>query len=364
MNSAPNLVCGYHLTILRPFEVILGPYLYYALAGQASRYQFTQAANGVTRFGLSQQGIKNVAIAFPSLEEQKQIVEFLEHKTAQIDALIEKKRALVEKLNEQRTAAITEAVTKSSNPCASLKSTEVEWLGEVPEHWHVERLKFSVSHIGSGKTPTGGATVYVDSGVLLLRSQNVYDDGLRLDDGVFITDEADTLQSASRVQADDVLLNITGASIGRTSLVPKDFVQANVNQHVCIIRPNKGKIEPAFLHLLLSSHIAKAQIAANENGTSREGLTFPQVGDLLFALPSTAEQKEVVAFVNLESKRVRELTRKTNDTIEKLREYRTSTVTAAVTGQIDVRNFNAEDALPSVAFVNPEHHRELSEGGA
>ena len=135
------------------------------------------------------------------------------------------------------------------------------WLGEIPAHWDAKRIKFTVSYIGSGKTPKGGAEVYVQEGIMILRSQNVHNKGLVLDDVAYITDEADAAQPASRVLAGDVLLNITGASIGRTSIVPTPFPPANVNQHVCILRPIKSLVIPEYLYLLLCSRQAKDQIS-------------------------------------------------------------------------------------------------------
>jgi type I restriction enzyme S subunit len=136
------------------------------------------------------------------------------------------------------------------------------------------RVKFVVYKIGSGKTPLGGANAYVSSGATLLRSQNVHFDGLRLDDVVFIDEETDSQMTATRVLPDDVLLNITGASLGRCTLVPRNLGPANVNQHVCINRPNKKRVEPRFRNRVLQSTSVQHAIFTSENGSSREGLTF------------------------------------------------------------------------------------------
>lgn len=292
-----------------------------------------------TQLNLNTDTVGSILIGLPPELEQDEIVRFLDFKTAQIDALIAKKQALLAKLAEKRTALISHAVTKGLDPSVPIKDSGVAWLGKIPTHWTVKRTKFSVSYIGSGKTPKGGSEVYVQEGIMILRSQNVHDKGLRLDDVAYITDEADAAQSATRVLAGDVLLNITGASIGRTSIVPTPFPQANVNQHVCILRPIRNLLTSEYLHLLLCSRQAKDQISALENGTSREGLNFPQVGGLLFAFPPVREQVEIVAAISTMVEAIDLQCEKVLSVIGLLVEYRSALITNAVTGKIDVRDF-------------------------
>ena len=215
------------------------------------------------------------------------------------------------------------------------KDSGVVWLGDIPEHWRVKRIKFLVNKIGSGKTPKGGSEVYIDSGIMLIRSQNVYDDGFRLDDVVYIDDEIDNIQANSRVFANDILLNITGASIGRVCLVPTDFQKANVNQHVCIFRPKLKEIFPQYLHLLFCSTQGKEQIFSYENGTSREGLNFQEAGNLTFAIPPLNEQQKIAQFLDYKTKQIDELIKKKETLIEKLDEKRTSLISHAVTKGLD-----------------------------
>lgn len=238
-------------------------------------------------------------------------------------------------LAEKRSALISHAVTKGLNPSAPMKPSGIDWLGDVPAHWEVKPLKHVVSRIGSGKTPKGGAEVYVSEGVMLLRSQNVYDDGLRLDDVVFIDEDTDAEMAGTRVQANDVLLNITGASIGRCAIVLNDMPAANVNQHVCIIRP--AAISAAFLHAFLCSKAVKDWVRAEENGTSREGLNFRQVASIALPVPLSDEQQAIMAVIARQNERIDAMHRATEDAISRLCEYRQALISAAVTGKIDVR---------------------------
>ena len=166
----------------------------------------------------------------------------------------------------------------------SYKDSGVEWLGNVPAHWSVKRLGYFCEKIGSGKTPMGGAAAYSSEGIVFIRSQNVHDEGLVLEDVVFIPESIDEELKASRVQAGDILLNITGASLGRTCIVPPDLPRANVNQHVCIIRV-QNLSERYFFAQCMKGHSIRGQVDAVQSGAAREGLNFSQISDLVVAVP-------------------------------------------------------------------------------
>jgi type I restriction enzyme S subunit len=192
------------------------------------------------------------------------------------------------------------------------------------------------SKIGSGKTPSGGAETYEDSGIVFLRSQNVYDEGLELSDVAYINEDVDAEMKNSRVEDFDVLLNITGASIGRSCLVPQGFPAANVNQHVCIIRLADKSISE-FVAWVLKAPFIKAQIDAAQSGAAREGLNFDQISKFLLALPSKNERKEICKHLERETDKIDRLISRTDIAITRLTEFRQALITSAVTGKIDVR---------------------------
>lgn len=163
--------------------------------------------------------------------------------------------------------------------------------------WPIDRIKDHVSKIGSGVTPSGGAASYLDTGVPLLRSQNVHFDGLRLDDVAYIADETHDEMSGSKLRPRDVLLNITGASIGRCAFVPEDFGEGNVNQHVCIIRPTT-KLHHRFLAYCLSAPWGQDQIFSSFTGASRQGLGQRDLGEIQVPLPPLPEQERIVAYLD------------------------------------------------------------------
>ncbi len=291
------------------------------------------------------------AVPFPSLGEQHAIADFLDRETAKIDTLVAKKRTLIERLKEKRTALISRTVTRGLPPDAAravgldphpkLKPSGIDWLGNVPEHWRVLRLGYLAEKVGSGKTPKGGAETYQSEGVLLLRSQNVYDTGLRLADAVFIDETVDEDMAGTRVFPGDLLLNITGASLGRCAIAPDGLPAANVNQHVCIIRLRKRGALPRFVHRAICSRPLQEQVFSFENGSSREGLNFQQVRDVFLALPPDSEQVKIAIFLDREIAKIEGMVAKVETAIDRLWEYRTALITAGVTGKIDVRDTTA-----------------------
>ena len=162
--------------------------------------------------------------------------------------------------------------------------------------WEQRKLGDITVKIGSGKTPSGGKNAYVETGIPLIRSQNVNGDKVNFADIVYIDEATDESMANSRVYTNDVLLNITGASIGR-SAVYKGLESANVNQHVCIIRSIEGH-QPDFIQLNLSSDNGQKQIDESQAGGGREGLNFQEIGKMQFFFPSLNEQKCIGRYFN------------------------------------------------------------------
>ena len=214
------------------------------------------------------------------------------------------------------------------------KDSGVEWLGEVPKGWSLSKVGFLCEHIGSGKTPRGGSEVYTDDGVLFLRSQNVYDNGLRLDDVVYIDEKTDAEMSASRVQPGDVLLNITGASLGRTSITPCAFPRANVNQHVCILRCKETGFN-IVLSLFLKSFAAKVQIELAQTGAAREGLNYSQIAQITIPIPPAEDRQAIATFLDRETAKIDALVANYQALIELLQEKRQALISHAVTKGLD-----------------------------
>ena len=196
--------------------------------------------------------------------------------------------------------------------------------------WAIDRVKDHAWKIGSGITPSGGAASYLESGVPLLRSQNVHFDGLRLDDVAFIGEDTHAEMAGTRLQPGDVLLNITGASIGRCTFVPEGFGEGNVNQHVCIIRPS-SRIDYRFLTYCLSAPWGQDQIFSSFTGASRQGLGQRDLGEIQVPVPPLPEQELIVAYLDASCAAIDGAVAAKRRQIETLSTVRRSIIAQAVT---------------------------------
>ncbi len=285
--SLPGVICGYHLTLLRPKpDRSNGEFLAHLFQLQSVQHYFYLLANGTTRFGLTAEAINTAPLITPPLPEQQKIATIL----SSVDDVIEKTRAQIDKLKDLKTGMMQQLLTQGIGH-TEYKDTPI---GRIPKAWEIQNINGLVTKVGSGVTPRGGSAAYVNSGIPLIRSQNVYSDGLRLEDVAYITAEQHKKMANSQLKPNDVLLNITGASIGRCHYLPSDFKEGNVNQHVCIIRPKQSVINSAFLAYLLNSELGQRQIMSLQAGGNREGLNFQQIREISFATPTLPEQQKIV----------------------------------------------------------------------
>ena len=338
--TSPNCngVCVSEFFVLRSrSDGFMPKYLKYLLQSKPIIDAINSATYGAKMPRADWQFMGGMKQPVPPLTEQINIAAFLDHETAKIDTLVSRKARLIELIQEKRTALISRAVTKGLDPNAPMKDSGIDWLGEIPTHWEVRRLKHSTEKIGSGKTPKGGAERYIDSGVMFLRSQNVHFGGLQLAHVAYIDTNTDSEMPGSRVREGDVLLNITGASLGRSCVARLGGADANVNQHVCILRTDQQQDDPDFLAYSIESQSLQDQIFNNENGVSRDALNFEQIGDLVFSRPAIVEQKAIATFLAQETAKLDSLVAKVHEAIKLLEEKRAALISAAVTGRVDVR---------------------------
>ena len=286
------------------------------------------------RSSLTETDFGYIHTCLPPLSEQQKIADYLDKVCGEVDEMITLQEQMIDELKAYKQSVITEAVTKGLNPNVLMKDSGIDWIGEIPESWKVVKLSLLTSKIGSGSTPTGGANVYVSEGVKFLRSQNVYFEGLDLSDVAHITEKIDEEMKGTRVLPGDVLLNITGGSIGRCYFVDETLGKANVNQHVSIIRPNN--IDTKYLKYSLQSTLGQHQVSLLQTGGNREGLSAAALSNFKILLPSKDEQQSIATYLDRKCAEIDDLIAIKQSKIEELKEYKKSVIYEYVTGKKEV----------------------------
>ncbi|MBA5872253.1 MAG: restriction endonuclease subunit S [Nitrospira sp. CR2.1] len=256
---------------------------------------FSRHNSGGAQQSLNRNFIAPIQIAVPKRDEQEAIAEAL----SDADALIESLEQLLAKKRQVKQGAMQELLTgKKRLPGFEIKpGYKQSEVGLIPNDWNQYTIRDIATKVGSGVTPTGGIRRYKEFGRPFVRSQNVGWGSLLLDDLAFIDEETHSAFPATELKKHDVLLNITGASIGRTTLADDRLVGGNVNQHVCIIRLDASKAIPKFINLFLLSSLGQRQIDSFQAGGNRQGLNFSQINSLKIPLPPTKAEQTAIAAV-------------------------------------------------------------------
>lgn len=341
--SADDLVCGYHLAVLRPRRGrVTGPFLFRCLQAKPVRVQLELASSdGVTRFGIPKSEIGATLFPIPPLPLQRAIADYLDRETARLDALIATKERLLGLLAEKRRALITRAVTRGLDPHAPLRDSGIPWLGEIPAHWQSRRLKFLSPEITVGIVVTP-AKYYESSGVPCLRSLSVQEDGLSHSDLVFISEESNLLHAKSRIHAGDLVAVRSGLP-GATAVVDGRFDGANCIDLIIIRRSES--FDSYFLSHFLNSEPAKMQFLSGSGGAAQQHFNVETAANLVVPLPPFQEQCQVAQYVAAAAAGLNRVRAATERTIALLKERRAALISAAVTGAIDLRNANSTAAV-------------------
>jgi type I restriction enzyme S subunit len=254
------LIHGVNLLLLKPKKEIIYPkYLnYYLKTHNMRKYFSVRCKKAVNQSSLNQQDIRGVKIPVPLIPTQRKIASILE----KTESAREKRREANRLTNEFLKSAFIEIF---GDPALNTKKLPLVKCGDIS------------SHVSSGLTPLGGQKTYLKSGILFIRSQNVHVNKLDLSDVAYLSDAVHNKMKRTWVKNGDVLLNITGASIGRVAYFIGKDNSANVNQHVCIIRPKKKKIVPEYLSFLISMPNYQKKIFAQNAGATRQAFNFEQI---------------------------------------------------------------------------------------
>jgi type I restriction enzyme S subunit len=284
--------------------------------------------------------IKDFQVGLPPLTEQKTICDFLDQETTRIDALVDRKRHLLELLEEKRLAVITHTVTKGLDPNVPMRHSGIGWFGQIPAHWEVKRQKFISPKITVGIVVTPAA-YYVDEGIPALRGFNVKERSLNLHDMAFISPEANELHAKSKIFAGDLVAVRTGQP-GTTAVVPRDLDGANCVD--LIIVRKSPEVDQLFIAYFANSDLAKLQYGMGSEGALQQHFNIDTAKSLLVPLPPLDEQKRIVDHLEAEERKIKAVAFKIQAAVDRLTEYRSTLITNAVTGKIDVRALANKEA--------------------
>jgi type I restriction enzyme, S subunit len=296
-----------------------------------------------TQLNLNTDTIGSIRVALPPVNELGDVLAFIDRETGKIDALVEEQRRLIELLKEKRQAVISHAVTRGLNGDAPMKDSGVEWLGKVPRHWTIARIKRLARIISKGTTPTTAGAGFTESGVRFIKAENITASGVSSDPEFYIDDDTHRLLKRSSLAEYDILVVIAGATTGKSAILPPELLPANTNQAVSFIRLSDPE-QSLFLNYWLSTdHIQK--VVLNDSVQSAQpNLSMEDLGNLPIALPPPNEMKEIAQLLESYSRRSLDLLTSAQKSICLLLERRTALISAAVTGKIDVRGLATEDA--------------------
>jgi type I restriction enzyme S subunit len=346
--TSPDLVCGYHLAIVRPRkEVLSGDYLLRAFQACSVNQQFQVAASGVTRYGLPKAAIGDAWIPLPDVGEQQAITRFLDRETGRVDLLLGKKRDLIERLKEKRAALISRTVTHGLPPSAAhnlgplesgaYRPSGFDWLGDIPMHWNVLPFTKYVAEKSDyrGKTPEKQA-----DGVFLVTARNIRMGFIDYDSSqeFVAAEDYNEIMRRGLPKIDDILFT-TEAPLGYVALVDREDIA--LAQRIIRFRMNPIYFDSKFtLFAMMSDHF-QIQLKSLSTGSTAEGLKASKLPLLRLIAPPLQEQVAIAKYLSAETTRLDRLVGKVEIAIERLQEYRTALITAAVTGKIDVREVAA-----------------------
>ena len=325
-----NGVCSTEFLVLQP-KTVLAPWLHQWLLTGGVTQQIEAGCEGTKMPRADWEHVGSIQVPSPNVLEQAEIIAVLDRETKRIDSLIAKKTRFIELLKEKRQALITHAVTKGLDPNVKMKDSGVEWIGEVPEHWRIVKMKHVAQAI-IGLTYSPSDVTDDVSGTLVLRSSNIQNGRLELDDTVRVTC---IIPDHLFVKSGDILVcsrNGSRALIGKNIQIDSRTIGGTFGAFMTVIRSQIND----FLYYVFNSSMFDAQAGLYMTSTVNQ-LTVSMIDNMEVTIPSENELNDLIKLLRNQVARIDLLHTKTQHSINLLKERRSAFITAAVTGQIDLR---------------------------
>ncbi len=335
VEALDGVVCGYHLTVIRSNDFEASRVIHRALQSSPTRAHFFVEAPGITRYGLNQDAIGDTRICLPPQQERKNLADHIDRETSRIDALIAKKTRFIELLQEKRQALITHAVTKGLDPNVKMKDSGVEWIGEVPEHWEVSKLAYTTREV-SGKTPDTKNEAYWGGEVPWVSPKDMKQAQIA---GAIdrITDLAVQECGMTVFRPGTILAVVRGMILAHSFPVATLEVPATINQDMKALETDP-RIRANYLRLILEAakdYVVSVLVAEAAHGT--RVLRTDVWRQLPALLPPLYEQDAILSELNRITTTYDKIIQRVDQSITLFKERRSAFITAAVTGQIDLR---------------------------
>jgi type I restriction enzyme S subunit len=332
-----DVVYSYHIIRFQNKREIYHYFKKYLINHSLVLSQFSKESKGTTRQIIGRNVFNNINVVLPPINEQEQIVAYLDKKTSIVDTLISSKEQKINLLKEKRTTLINHVITKGLDPNVKLKKSGVEWIGEIPKHWEKLRLKDLVS-FDSGYA--FNSSNYVENGVNLIRIGSLYENKLDLDRSpIFLPISFLDSHSSFVVSKGDILISLTG-TLGKRdygySIVYNLDYSSILNQRVGRIKLSSDKIQFQLLTYILHSEYFLNQLFAKPTGTKQGNFSEDNITSNYIILPTKEEQQKIVEYLDTHIQEIDELISLEYKKIETLKEYRQALISEVVTGKIKV----------------------------
>lgn len=319
--------------VMTTSKILNNKYVFYWL--QAFKNEIIQLSSGGGQPNINQEKVASLKISAPIIKDQITVVGFLDHETAKIDTLIAKQEKLIELLKEKRQAVISHAVTKGLNPNVQMKDSGVEWLGEVPEHWTVSKLKHFVNVIDCKHI----TAEFFDEGIPLASIGEVKGWKVNLAKAKLTNEKyyQELIDGNRKPQIGDIIYT-RNATVGEAAIVHEELPKFALGQDVCLIHIVQ-KLSPEFLLHFLKSEIIKIQLNSAMVGSTFKRINVDDIRNYVVVIPPIEDQQLILNDLNKKIDKYDSLISLANSQIKFMQERRTALIYAAVTGKIDVRNW-------------------------
>lgn len=344
------------------FKSLIGGerYFGYLFRTKNAQQEFKKQSTGIieSRLRLYPDKFFNIKTVVPPKEEQEKIADFLDYKTAKIDRFIRKKKQLIKLLNEQKAGIINQAVTKGLDANVKMKPSGIEWLGEIPEHWEVKKLKGICNAFGRIGFRGYKTTDLVNQGegAITISPSNMKYDFMTFEKSTYLSWEKYEESPEIKIFNDDIIMVKTGSTYGKVGIVKNLEHEATINPQLLVLK--NVTINPNYLYLLLKSNLIQSQVKAEVIGSTIPTISQTKILNFNLVTPPNEEIQSILIYIEKETT----ILDKTIATIEKeialVQEYRAALIAEAVTGKIDIRNYEIPILDEEEAYEDLEENLE------